>query len=49
MHDNGVTIWRTPQIQAETTDGTVTIGLRRLLWLKQLVVTGAAVAAGQRR
>ncbi|MCB2169843.1 MAG: hypothetical protein KQI78_19455 [Deltaproteobacteria bacterium] len=49
MQDNGVTIWSTPQIQAETTGGTVTIGLRRLLWLKQLVVTGAAVTAGQSR
>jgi hypothetical protein len=33
------------RIQPETADGTIHIGLRRFLWLKQLVVTGAAVAA----
>ena len=43
--DNGITIWTERRIQPESTGKTVTIGLRRFLWIKQLIVTGAAVAA----
>jgi hypothetical protein len=45
MQDDGITIWTARRIQPVKTGGIVTIGLRRFLWFKQLVVTGAAVAA----
>jgi len=43
--DDGVTIWTERRIQPESTGETVIIGLRKFLWIKQLIVTGAAVAA----
>jgi hypothetical protein len=44
MQDDGITIWKARRIRPATAGGTISIGLRRFLWMKQLVISGAAVA-----